>query len=142
MKLFTRVMKALSDSNRVKIVKILQQKGMCVCELQASLKITQPSVSKHLKILEDAGLVASSKDGIWVNYRLSNGDTNPYVTCLLTNLRQWLNDDPDVESLIKCLPLIDRESICRKQAPAVNSIRTLGSTNDNTIHKDETPARG
>ena len=51
MKDFIKVMKALSDPNRVKIVKMLQRKTMCVCEIQAALQIAQPSVSKHLKIL-------------------------------------------------------------------------------------------
>ena len=64
MKTFVKVMKALSDPNRIKIVKLLQQKVMCVCELRAALKISQPSVSKHLKILEDAGLVDYQKDGL------------------------------------------------------------------------------
>jgi len=71
MKSFIKVMKALSDPNRVKIVKLLQRKVMCVCELKAALGIAQPSVSKHLKILEDAGLVDFKKDGLWVNYYLS-----------------------------------------------------------------------
>ena len=65
MKAFVKVMKALSDPNRVKIVKLLQQKVMCVCELQGALGISQPSVSKHLKILEEAGLVDYQKDGLW-----------------------------------------------------------------------------
>jgi ArsR family transcriptional regulator len=55
MKPFIKVMKSLSDPNRIKIVKLLQQKRMCVCELQDALGISQPSVSKHLKILEEAG---------------------------------------------------------------------------------------
>jgi len=66
MKSFLKVMKALSDPNRVKIIKLLQQKMMCVCELQGALKIAQPTVSKHLKILEEAGLVDYVKDGLWV----------------------------------------------------------------------------
>jgi ArsR family transcriptional regulator len=74
MKDFLRVMKALSDPNRVKIVKMLQHRSMCVCEMQAALDIAQPSVSKHLKILEEAGLVVSQKDGMWVNYYLSDGE--------------------------------------------------------------------
>ena len=53
MKPFIKVMKALSDPNRVKIVKLLQHKMMCVCELQGALGISQPTVSKHLKILEE-----------------------------------------------------------------------------------------
>ena len=54
MKNFIKVMKALSDPNRIKIIKILQHKMMCVCELRAALEIAQPTVSKHLKILEEA----------------------------------------------------------------------------------------
>ena len=73
MKDFIKVMKALSDPNRVKIVKMLQHKTMCVCEIREALQIAQPSVSKHLKILEDAGLVASKKDGQWVDYYLTDG---------------------------------------------------------------------
>ena len=56
MKSFVKVMKALSDPNRIKIIKLLQQKYMCVCELQGALNLAQPTVSKHLKILEEAGL--------------------------------------------------------------------------------------
>ncbi|MBF0498187.1 MAG: winged helix-turn-helix transcriptional regulator [Deltaproteobacteria bacterium] len=114
MKPFLKVMKALSDPNRLKIIKMLQHRMMCVCELQAALRIAQPSVSKHLKILEDAGLVESSKDGLWVNYHLTSGHASPYAASLLGNLRHWLDDDPEVVRLIKGLPLIQREIICRK----------------------------
>jgi ArsR family transcriptional regulator len=55
---FIKVMKALSDPNRVKLLKLLQKREMCVCEIQAALGISQPTVSKHLKILEGAGLEA------------------------------------------------------------------------------------
>jgi len=55
MKAFIKVMKALSDPNRVKIIKMLQHKIMCVCEMQKALNVSQPAVSKHLKLLEDAG---------------------------------------------------------------------------------------
>jgi ArsR family transcriptional regulator len=77
MKNFIKVMKALSDPNRVKIIKILQQKSMCVCEIQGALELAQPTVSKHLKILEEAGLVDYLKDGLWVNYYLSDGKNSP-----------------------------------------------------------------
>jgi ArsR family transcriptional regulator, arsenate/arsenite/antimonite-responsive transcriptional repressor len=112
MKYFIKVMKALSDPNRVKIVKLLQQKMMCVCELQAALRISQPNVSKHLKILEASGLIESQKDGLWVNYSLADGNLSPYVASLLGNLKQWLNHDPEVADLIKKAPFINREEIC------------------------------
>jgi len=114
MKEFIKVMKALSDPNRVKIVKILQQKGMCVCELQDALQISQPSVSKHLKILEEAGLVDYTKDGLWVNYFLSNGQKSSYASSIMGNLRHWLEDEPEVVDLIERLPRIRREEICKR----------------------------
>ncbi len=114
MKAFVKVMKALSDPNRVKIIKMLQHKMMCVCEIQDALKIAQPSVSKHLKILEEANLVDYNKDGMWVNYHLTDGSSSPYVASLLGNLRHWLADDPEVSKLVEKLPGIQRENICKK----------------------------
>ena len=115
MKSFIRVMKALSNPSRVKIVKMLQHKEMCVCEIKAALGLAQPTVSKHLKVLEDAGLVQSKKDGLWVNYSLNGkDDRSPYVATLLANLKHWFQDEPDIARLVKMLPVIRREEICRK----------------------------
>ena len=86
MKDFIKVAKALSDPNRVKIIKMLQHKIMCVCELTAALSLAQPTVSKHLKILEDAGLVDFRKEEKWVNYYLTNGEKSPYAANLLGNM--------------------------------------------------------
>ncbi len=114
MKSFLKVMKALSDPNRVKIIKLLQQKMMCVCELRGALKIAQPTVSKHLKILEEAGLVDFSKDGLWVNYYLADGKGSPYAASVLGNLKHWLEEDPEISDLVKKVPLLNREELCRK----------------------------
>jgi len=114
MKHFVRVMKALSDPNRVKIMKILQHRVMCVCELQAALQIAQPSVSKHLKILEDAGLVTSYKDGMWVNYQVADGSASPYASSLLGNLKHWLEGDGEISEIVGQIDTIRRENICRK----------------------------
>ena len=114
MKTFTKVMKALSDPNRVKIVKMLQHKLMCVCELQEALHISQSSVSKHLKILEEAGLVDYKKDGLWVNYYLTDGVKSPYASSLMGNLRHWLEDAPEITELINRLPHIRREDVCKR----------------------------
>jgi ArsR family transcriptional regulator len=114
MKAFTKVMKALSDPNRVKIIKLLQQKSMCVCEMQAALKIAQPSVSKHLKILEEADLVDYQKDGLWVNYYLTDGKKSPYAASVLGNLKHWLEDDPEIVELVKKVPFLNREELTAK----------------------------
>jgi ArsR family transcriptional regulator len=113
MKSFVKVMKALSDPNRVKIVKLLQIKYMCVCELQGALRLAQPTVSKHLKILEEAGLVDFKKDGLWVNYFLTDGKSSPYVANMLGNLQHWLNEDSEIAELMQKAPFINREDICR-----------------------------
>ena len=115
MKDFIKVMKALSDPNRVKIVKMLQHKRMCVCELQAALQISQSSVSKHLKILEEADLVDYAKDGLWVNYYLADGEKSPYASSIMGNLRHWLEDEPEVADLVERLPRIRREDVCCKR---------------------------
>ena len=113
MKAFVKVMKALSDPNRVKIVKMLQHKTMCVCEMREALHLAQPTVSKHLKILEDAGLVTFQKGGLRVNYYLADGNQSPYAASLLGNLKHWLEIDPEFRELKKRLPSIHREDICK-----------------------------
>ncbi len=114
MKDFIKVMKALSDPNRVKILKLLQQKTMCVCELQGALKISQPSVSKALKTLEEAGLVDYKKEGLWVNYYLADGKASPYAASLLGNLKHWLEDDPEISDLVGVVPFLNREELCKQ----------------------------
>ncbi|MEW6078160.1 MAG: metalloregulator ArsR/SmtB family transcription factor [Thermodesulfobacteriota bacterium] len=113
MKIFVKVMKALSDGNRVKMLKMLQRRTMCVCEIRTVLGLAQSTASKHLKILEDAGLIKSSKEGLWVNYRLSDGGDSPYAASMLGNLRYWLDEDEAVKELVKRLPDIRREDVCR-----------------------------
>jgi ArsR family transcriptional regulator len=112
---FIRVMKALSDPGRVKIIKILQKKPkMCVCEVQAALGLAQPTVSNHLKVLEEAGLVIHEKSGLWVNYSVAAGDASPYSATLLGALRHWLDVESEICRLFEILPTIRRENICRK----------------------------
>ena len=112
MKTFVKVMKALSDPNRVKLLKLLQKREMCVCEIRAALGIAQPTASKHLKILESAGLVGRKKEGLWVNYSLTDGSESPYAATLLGNLRHWLTGDPEILDLIEKSRDLRREELC------------------------------
>jgi ArsR family transcriptional regulator len=114
MKQFLKVMKAASDPSRVKILKMLQKKVMCVCEIQTVLGTAQSTSSKHLKILEDAGLVISHKDGLWVNYKLADGHQSPYAANLIGNMRHWLDDEPEIAEILQSLPQIDRHTILGK----------------------------
>ncbi|MFO7605390.1 MAG: metalloregulator ArsR/SmtB family transcription factor [Desulfurivibrionaceae bacterium] len=112
MKEFIKVMKALSDPGRVKILKILQVRELCVCEIKALLGLAQPTVSKHLKLLEEAGLVTRRKEKLWVNYRLAVGGGN-CAAAALEDLRDRLEDDPEIRQLRKMVPLVNREELCR-----------------------------
>ena len=127
MREFTKIMKALSDPNRVKMVKLLQRRVLCVCEIKEALGLAQSTASKHLKILEEAGLITFFKEGLWVNYRLADGAKSPYAANMLGNLRHWLEDDPEVVALAVRLPEIRRELICgtgQGAADMKNSILT------------------
>ena len=114
MKQLIKVMKALSDPSRVKIVKMLQHRVMCVCEIQAALDLAQSTVSKHLRVLEDAGLLSNEKEGLWVNYHLTDGSNSPYAASLLGNLKHWLDDDLEIVHLVDILPSIRREEVCKR----------------------------
>jgi ArsR family transcriptional regulator len=67
-----KLFKALSDEKRVRIVKLLNVKEMCVCELMICLATSQPNLSHHIQILENAGILNRTKKGKWVYCSLAN----------------------------------------------------------------------
>jgi len=109
-----KVFKALSDPARIRIIKLLEKKSMCVCELTRVLGAGQPNVSHHLGILKDAGLVNDVKDGLWVNYELSRDKYNKYAPKVLDLLSSLLNDDPGIGESIRKARKTRREDICRQ----------------------------
>jgi ArsR family transcriptional regulator len=92
MKAFIQVMKALSDPSRTRMIKLLQRNDLCVCDITKRIGLSQPTVSKHLKQLETAGLVASRRAGQAVFYRVAASPENPYATTLLGHLTHWLEN--------------------------------------------------
>ena len=78
-----RVFKALSDGTRLRILNILLERECCVCEVMQVLGISQPSASRHLSILHDAGLLKAKKQGIWMNYAVDPGDMPAYAQEIL-----------------------------------------------------------
>jgi ArsR family transcriptional regulator len=77
--------KALADPTRLKIIYLLKHGELCVCEIMAALDKPQPTVSHHLNILKNAGLLKWRKEGVWTHYRLSN-------TKILENINELLNN--------------------------------------------------
>lgn len=66
------VFQALGDENRLRIIEVLQSGEQCVCDLQSSLDLGQSLLSHHLRVLREAGLVRSRREGRWVHYALSD----------------------------------------------------------------------
>ncbi len=65
------VFKAFCDENRIKILNILSSGEKCACKLLEALSVTQPTLSHHMKILCDSGIVSARKEGKWMHYSIS-----------------------------------------------------------------------
>ena len=113
MRQLTQVMKALSDPNRVRFLKALEQGEWCVCHFQEASGLAQPTVSRHMQVLEAAGLAVSEKHGQWVHYRLASEGLSPYAAALLRDLPGWLNADPDTATFLERM-----HGSCRKKSCA------------------------
>lgn len=115
MKKTVRVFKALSDESRIRILKMLESRPLCVCEIQHILKGSQPNVSHHLKTLADAGLVESQRDGLWVSYRLPDKPESPLHASVLGLIRKSLVKDETVRKDHLIVSTVTRlEITCRK----------------------------
>lgn len=65
------ICKAMSDTNRLRIIEMLVQGEKCGCDLLDVLQVTQPTLSHHMKVLSDCDLVSSYKDGKWQHYSIN-----------------------------------------------------------------------
>lgn len=68
------IFKALSDETRLRVIKLLEEGELCVCDITAALDMSQPKVSFHLSTLKDAGLIRDRKQGKWTHYSLNEKD--------------------------------------------------------------------
>lgn len=68
------IFKALSDETRLRILKLLEEGELCVCDITAALDMVQPKVSFHLGTLKEAGLIKDRKQGKWIHYSLNEAD--------------------------------------------------------------------
>lgn len=107
-----KIFKALGDPSRVRILKMLEAGELCVCEVREVLNLSASTVSKHLSILRDAGLIVDSKAGKWVNYRLNGRSTTALVRSQLGLVRTSFSDDEQVILDRKKLRKVDRNVIC------------------------------
>lgn len=114
-----RLFSALSDENRLRLLMALRGGERCVCQLIALLGLAASTVSKHLQILRDAGLVDARKSGRWVYYRLADQDELPVVGKYAAAVFQSLEKSTAIRADDRAMKSINRESmddLCRRLA--------------------------
>jgi len=111
----SQIFKALSDTNRLRILKMLEERPLCVCEIQTVLSLATSTVSKHLSILRDAGLIYDEKVNKWVNYHLNRQSTNNVIKVLLPLLSTWMPQDDSTQSDLQTVRSVDRNQLCKVQ---------------------------
>lgn len=115
-----KVMKALADENRLRIMHLIHQKELCVCEMESILGMTQSNVSRHLIKLKDAELIEAEKQGQFVFYRV-NPESLQEISFLTGLLEQEVvklkksKDDLEKLNNLKGQGMIcTRENCCKK----------------------------
>ncbi|HBH61220.1 MAG TPA: ArsR family transcriptional regulator [Nitrospiraceae bacterium] len=68
------IFKALSDETRLRILSLMKDREICVCDIAETLGMTQPNISFHLSLLKEAGLIKDRKNGRWIHYSLDESD--------------------------------------------------------------------
>lgn len=118
MKDFLYITKALADSNRIRALLALRDRELCVCQLIELLELAPSTVSKHMSILGQSGLVESQKRGRWVYYRLAGKKSSKLVSAAITLTRKSLDTDPQIEAdAIRLQKILkqDPETLCKRQ---------------------------
>jgi len=90
MKFISQLFKALTDETRLRIVRLLSEGELCVCDLTHALKMPQSTVSRHLAHLKNSGLVTDRRCKTWAYYRLSV-DASPFARDILDSLTKHLS---------------------------------------------------
>jgi ArsR family transcriptional regulator, arsenate/arsenite/antimonite-responsive transcriptional repressor len=114
MKSLEKTLKVLADKNRIRIIKLLSYKKMCVCGLAHIIGITQPSISRHLQKLKSHGFISCEQDHFWTNCILKKPD-DIYGASLIKFLKKWLNDDPVIKNDLIKAKKFNRNNICKQK---------------------------
>ncbi len=116
---FVAITKALSDPHRVRAFLALRRGELCVCQIIELLELAPSTISKHMSILKQAGLVDSRKDSRWVYYRLTENKDREQDICKIINLsiallehdEQILVDDAKISEITS----EGLDSLCKRQ---------------------------
>ena len=115
----TQAAKAFADANRVRILMALRKQELCVCELCDALALTQSTLSTHLQVVRDAGLVSARKDGKWMYYTVTPGGRR-----LLDSLFGFFSNSLKRDARLQR----DAKQLARRLAIRTNGTCCVGST--------------
>lgn len=108
----TNIFKALSDQNRLRILKMLQMKPLCVCEITEVLQLAASTVSQHLGVLKKEGFILEDRDGKWVNYLINQRPGDQRISAILSQLDFWIGDNELIESDKQKVKVVNRYEVC------------------------------
>jgi DNA-binding transcriptional ArsR family regulator len=118
MRQLLNITKALADANRLRMLLALQGAELCVCQVTELFGLAPSTVSKHLSILYQAGLVQARKDGRWMFYRLPGKEAPPVVRRALTWITGAGEEVPEVAAdaaRLKKVLTMDPVELCKRQ---------------------------
>lgn len=108
----TKIFRALSDPNRLRILKALQIRTLCVCEIRELLGLANSTVSQHLSLLKEAGFILENKNGKWVDYMINPRPADARIKSVLSKLDFWISDEKTIGEDRKKIMSLDRNVIC------------------------------
>ncbi len=121
--MFETIFKALGEPTRLKIIKLLAERELCVCDLEEVMQISQPRVSQHLKVLKHAGLVNERKEGQRTICSLNRGLLDQTISQFKEYISQPLETIPEMAGELSRMPAIDGEACINKSC----SLRSIES---------------
>jgi len=118
MQQFMGISKAMADQNRIRVLLLLRDRELCVCQITEVLGLAPSTVSKHMSILKQAGLVEMRKDGRWAYYRLLSSKSTSTARKALRWIFEALADSSDALADVRRLEEVlamDPEVLCKLQ---------------------------
>jgi DNA-binding transcriptional ArsR family regulator len=113
-----KITKALADENRIRVLLALKPGELCACQITELFGLAPSTMSKHLSILYQAGLVDSRKEGRWIYFRLPDGKAPATVKKTIEWISKAAEDQPRVQEdaeLLKKILKMDPSELCKRQ---------------------------
>jgi len=128
MQALANIFKALSDTTRLRVLKLLEAGELCVCDIVTALDMSQPKISFHLNTLKEAGLIKDRKEGRWIHYRLDDSDF--FRRFILVSVLERIPKEAVKEDKERLLEFLQDKPANGIVIPAGNKKRCCGGTDD------------